>query len=84
MELQSKQKEYLSRFLNLYEDGPAYFDFIDEYTGVPIVDKEDGHYPLIIHEADDVVRKVFPLMLTGMILMRGEKGNINSCSDVAE
>ncbi|KAL3916241.1 MAG: hypothetical protein SGILL_005267 [Bacillariaceae sp.] len=70
---QPKQKELLSRFLSLYEKGPAYFYFIDEYTGVPIVADENTTYPLVIHEAEDVVRKVFPLMLTGMILMRGEK-----------
>jgi len=28
---------------------------------------------LVIKEAEDVVRKVFPLMLTGMLLMRGDK-----------
>ncbi|KAG7354837.1 hypothetical protein IV203_004193 [Nitzschia inconspicua] len=70
---QQKQKDILTRFLGLYTDGPAYFYFIDEYTGVPIVDNEKGTYPLAIYEAEDVVRKVFPLMLTGMILMRGEK-----------
>jgi hypothetical protein len=71
--LQPKQKELLSRFLNIYGKGPAYFYFIDEYTGVPIVNDDGATYPLEIHEAEDVVRKVFPLMLTGMILMRGEK-----------
>jgi hypothetical protein len=70
---QPKQKEVLSRFLSLYSDGPAYFYFIDEYTGVPIVEDDNGTYPLSIYEAEDVVRKVFPLMMTGMILMRGEK-----------
>lgn len=69
----SSLKELLGQFLNMYENGPAYFYFLDEYTGVPIVSEDSGIYPLVVSEAADVIRKVFPLMLTGMILMRGEK-----------
>jgi hypothetical protein len=66
-------KEQVDRFLSLYESGPAYFYFLDEYTGVPVVPERSNIYPLAIRDAVDMVRKVLPLMLTGMILMRGEK-----------
>jgi hypothetical protein len=66
-------KELLNQFLSVYESGPAYFYFLDEYKGTPIVSENNGIYPFVVSDAADVVRKVFPLMLTGMILMRGEK-----------
>jgi hypothetical protein len=63
-----------TEFLKLYENNEhAYFYFIDDCTGVPIVDESNGIYPLIIADAAEMVKKVFPMMLAGMILMRGEK-----------
>ena len=72
-ESQRKRKEYFNQFLKLYENEMAYFYFIDDYTGVPIVGENNGIYPLVIRDAAEVVQKVFPLMLSGMILMRGAK-----------
>jgi len=72
-ESQRKRKEYFTEFLKLYENQPAYFYFIDDCTGIPIVDDTNGIYPLVVTDAVEVVEKVFPLMLSGMILMRGEK-----------
>jgi len=72
-ESQRKRNEYFDEFLKLYENEPAYFYFIDDCTGVPIVDDNHGVYPLVVSDAVDVVGKVFPLMLSGLILMRGEK-----------
>lgn len=69
---ESRSKRF-SEFLELYANEPAYFYFIDDCTGVPIVDERNGVYPLIISEAAEMVEKVFPMMLAGMILMRGEK-----------
>ena len=66
-------RKHFDEFLKLYEDSPAYFYFIDDYTGIPIVDESNGIYPLIISGAAEIVEKVFPMMLLGMILMRGEK-----------
>jgi hypothetical protein len=69
---QHRLKTEIRDFLSLYENGPGYFYFLDEYTGTPIVN-ESSFYPLVIREAADIVRKILPLMLSGMILMRGEK-----------
>ncbi|VEU37607.1 unnamed protein product [Pseudo-nitzschia multistriata] len=71
-ESQLKREESFDKFLKLYENGPAYFYFVDDCTGVPIVNDTNGVYPLIVNDAAEVVEKVFPLMLSGMILMRGE------------
>ena len=73
LETQQKRKNYFNEFLKLYVNEPAYFYFIDDYTGIPIVSENNGIYPLVIRDAAEVVQKVFPLMLSGMILMRGEK-----------
>jgi len=72
-ESRRKQKEHFSEFLKLYDNEPAYFYFIDDYTGVPIVDENNGIYPLVITDAAEMVEKLFPMMLSGMILMRGAK-----------
>mmetsp|Transcript_16090 Transcript_16090/g.37296 ORF Transcript_16090/g.37296 Transcript_16090/m.37296 type:complete len:1699 (+) Transcript_16090:225-5321(+) len=65
--------KYFTEFLKLYENQTAYFYFIDDCSGVPIVDERRGIYPLIISDAAEVIEKVFPMMLSGMILMRGDK-----------
>ena len=67
------RRKHFTEFLKLYEKGPAYFYFIDDCTGIPIVDESDGIYPLLISDAAETVEKVFSMMLSGMILMRGEK-----------
>jgi hypothetical protein len=73
--VEAKTRKEVSQLLSLYASGKAYLYFIDEYTGVPIVPNpsEKSAYPLVISDAMDTVRRVLPLMLSGMILMRGEK-----------
>ena len=66
-------KQQVDKLLKLYGKGPAYFYFLDEFTGIPIVPEKKGLYPLVVNDPVDMVRKVLPMMLTGMILMRGEK-----------
>ena len=66
-------KEDVDQLLSLYESGPAYFYFLDEFTGIPIVPEKQSSYPLQVNDPVDMVKKVLPLMLSGMILMRGEK-----------
>jgi hypothetical protein len=72
-EVENDTKEQVNKLLSLYQNGPAYFYFLDEYTGVPIVSEKKSIYPLVVGDAVDIIRKVLPLMLSGMILMRGEK-----------
>lgn len=73
--VEAKTRKDVSQMLSLYASGKAYLYFIDEYSGVPIVpdDHEQSAYPLVISDAMDTVRRVLPLMMSGMILMRGEK-----------
>lgn len=71
--VEAKTKQQVSKLLSLYASGQGYLYFIDEYTGVPIVPEREELYPLKISDAMDTVRRVLPLMMTGMILMRGEK-----------
>jgi hypothetical protein len=66
-------KEDVDQLLSLYESGPAYFYFLDEFTGIPIVPEKQSSYPLQVNDPVDMVKKVLPLMISGMILMRGEK-----------
>lgn len=40
---------------------------------MPMVPEIERVYPLLISNEMDPARRVFPLMVTGMILMRGEK-----------
>ena len=69
---ESREKHF-TEFLKLYENEPAYFYFIDDCSGVPILDESRGIYPLIISDPAEMIEKVFPMMLSGMILMRGDK-----------
>jgi len=75
------RQENFSEFLELYKNDPAYFYFIDDCTGIPIVDESNGIYPLLISDATETVEKLFPMMLSGMILMRGEKA-LSILSDI--
>jgi hypothetical protein len=68
-----RTREITTRLLALYERGPGYFYFLDESSGIPIVPEQQSLYPLVVNDSFDMVRKILPLMLTGMILMRGDK-----------
>jgi hypothetical protein len=69
----AKINEYQCELLKLYEQGEAYLYLIDEANGVPMVPMGPSPYPLELSEPVSIVNKLLPLMLVGMILMRGEK-----------
>lgn len=69
----AKINEYQSALLGLYEKGEAYLYLIDEANGVPMVPMGSSPYPIKLSEPVSSVTKLLPLMLVGMILMRGEK-----------
>ena len=46
------------------QDKPMYFYLIDEYTGDPVVPKEDGIYPIEITQPSENAVKLLPLMRT--------------------
>lgn len=71
--VEAKTKQQVSKLLSLYASGQGYLYLLDEYSGVPIVPEKEALYPLVISDAMDTVRRVLPLMMSGMILMRGEK-----------
>jgi hypothetical protein len=70
-------KFVLGELLALYQDNNVGFLYLlDETNGVPIVPIEgDAHntFPISITNPKETIRKVLPLMLMGMVLMRGEK-----------
>jgi hypothetical protein len=60
---ENETKEQVNRLLSLYKNSPAYFYFLDEYTGIPTVSEKNSLYPLRINDWVDMVRKLLPLML---------------------
>jgi hypothetical protein len=71
--VEAKTKQQVSKLLSLYASGQGYLYLLDEYTGVPVVPEKEALYPLVISDAMNTVRRILPLMMSGMILMRGEK-----------
>jgi hypothetical protein len=59
--------------LDLYTPGMAYLYLLDEETGVPLVPRSDDIYPMVLNEPANMVRKLLPMMIPGMIQMRGDK-----------
>ena len=51
----------------------GYFYLIDEEAGDPVVSQLDSCYPLVIKEQGPIVHNLLPLMLVGMVQMRGQK-----------
>jgi hypothetical protein len=69
-----KVEEMEESLVALYESGKAYLYLIDELIGLPIVPATGTSiYPIELTQPTNLVRKLLPLMLTGMVLMRGEK-----------
>eukprot|EP00980_Cylindrotheca_fusiformis_P015824 scaffold4634_cov122-Cylindrotheca_fusiformis.AAC.5 len=66
-------KEVSKELLALYQRGEAYFYFLDEYSGTPVVPEQESIYPFALDDSFDFARKILTLMLPGMILMRGHK-----------
>jgi hypothetical protein len=73
--LKEEQSRNIQReLLNLYRSGPAYLYLLDEKDSVPIVmGKGEKYYPVRIEDPVDTVRRMLPLMLMGMVHMRGHK-----------
>ena len=59
--------------LDLYAHRVAYLYLLDEESGVPLVPRSDDVYPMILNEPVSMVRKLLPIMISGMIQMRGDK-----------
>eukprot|EP00977_Amphora_coffeiformis_P024293 scaffold15421_cov168-Amphora_coffeaeformis.AAC.1 len=60
--------------LDLYACRVAYLYLLDEESGVPLVPiSDDDVYPMILNEPVSMVRKLLPIMVSGMIQMRGDK-----------
>ena len=71
---QRKYCELEKTLLSLYSSGNGYLYFIDELVGLPVVPEiESEGYPINLANSNRLVQKLLPLMLTGMVLMRGEK-----------
>lgn len=59
--------------LALFESGDGYLYLIDETTGLPQVDNSDTVYPIVLSSPTNLVQKLLPLMMMGMVQMRGDK-----------
>lgn len=57
----------------LYSAGNAYLYLIDDATGLPSISNSETKFPIVLDSPTDIVRKVLPLMISGMMQMRGEK-----------
>ena len=66
-------KRHEEALLGLYEMGDAYLYLIDELSGIPSIPQESAEFPIVLVDSLSLIRKVLPLMLIGMIQMRGEK-----------
>ncbi|GAX19338.1 hypothetical protein FisN_4Lh082 [Fistulifera solaris] len=66
-------KENEKILLSLYEPGEAYLYLIDELTGIPVLSKDTDKYPVVLNNSVNLVTKLLPLMLIGMLQLRGEK-----------
>jgi hypothetical protein len=63
------------KLLNLFV-GSGFLYFVDESSGAPIVplsSESSGTSPIVLENPTEAVERLLPLMLMGMIRMRGEK-----------
>jgi len=72
-EAYKKIRENEATLLGLFGYEQAYLYLIDEVTGIPVMLDSDKTYPIVIREPASMVQKLLPMMLIGMILMRGDK-----------
>ena len=61
--------------LNLFKD-EGFLYFLDEISGAPIVQDSSDSPPLRVDNPAEAVERLLPLMLMGMIQMRGEKSTL--------
>ena len=76
LELRSRNME--QRLLNLFE-GKGFLYVLDENTGRPVVPllSDSNHFsPLTIENPVEAINHLLPLLLMGMIRMRGEKATV--------
>lgn len=63
-----------AKLLKLYQPGKSFLYLLDEGSALPVVPKgETFDYPVILRDPGHIVKQLLPLMLPGMILMRGDK-----------
>uniref|UniRef100_A0A7S1V9P8 Uncharacterized protein n=1 Tax=Grammatophora oceanica TaxID=210454 RepID=A0A7S1V9P8_9STRA len=73
---ETRQEKTESDLLVLFEETKVgYLYLLDENTGIPLVPRllEQSCYPIEIKKPSETVRQLLPMMLMGMILMRGEQ-----------
>jgi hypothetical protein len=72
---EEKNRNIIREMLDIYRSGPAYLYLLDEKDGIPIVDGQEAekYYPIRMEDPFENVKRMLPLMLMGMIHMRGDK-----------
>lgn len=66
-------RKHEEALLELYAPGAAYLYLIDEISGMPVVPCGEHVYPIVLNDSKSLVKKLLPLMLVGMLQMRGER-----------
>ena len=70
--IEARNKSIQDEFLDMYKSSEAFLYLVDERTGVPVV-RNNSCYPLEVSEARRTVEQLLPLMVMGMVLMRGDR-----------
>ena len=73
LEMLARVGGYEKSLVSLFEFGDGYLYLIDESTGLPRITDDDDAYPIVLRNPADLVEELLPLMLMGMVQMRGEK-----------
>jgi len=73
LEMLARVGGYEKSLMSLFEYGDGYLYLIDESTGLPRITDDDDTYPIVLRNPADLVEELLPLMLMGMVQMRGEK-----------
>lgn len=69
-------KRVEDNMLSLYKPGSSFLYLLDEGTGFPVVPGSTDEYPIILAEPMSIIPKIFPLMMPGLVMMRGEQSLI--------
>ena len=72
---EEKHRNIQREFVDVYRTGPGYLYLLDEKDSIPIIkgEKDEKYYPIRIEDPVGTVRRMLPLMLMGMVHMRGRK-----------
>ena len=68
-----KIEAFESKLIQFYKKGKGYLYLIDEERGVPRVQESDKTYPIVLRKPAPIVKSLLPLMISGMVQMRGDK-----------